>query len=171
LKYIQSDKGQQVKKTSNTNYRESDKGRARYLDRYFKLTLDQHNQMEVFQENVCAICHKPPVTRRLATDHCHRTGLIRGRLCGHCNRVLGAVRDDISILIGAVLYLSRPPAIAALGHPHFGLPGRMGTKKQRKLAEKWQPPTDPELPKTEDVINQLEEAIRYLKNPPARKIS
>lgn len=33
-------------------------------------------------------------------------------------------------------YLLKPPATAALGSPRYGLPGRVGTKKRRKLIAK-----------------------------------
>lgn len=36
----------------------------------------------------CGICHRPPVTRRLDRDHCHKTGRPRGLLCPRCNRAL-----------------------------------------------------------------------------------
>lgn len=36
----------------------------------------------------CAICAATPKTRRLDTDHDHRTGVVRGLLCHRCNRGL-----------------------------------------------------------------------------------
>ena len=36
----------------------------------------------------CAICGNPPKTRRLDTDHDHKTGAVRGLLCHRCNRAL-----------------------------------------------------------------------------------
>ena len=40
------------------------------------------------QNGVCAICGRPPKTRRLDIDHDHKTGAIRGLLCVRCNRAL-----------------------------------------------------------------------------------
>jgi len=41
------------------------------------------------------------------------------------------------ILVEKILeYLKNPPATQALGAPRHGLPGRVGTKKQRKLYKK-----------------------------------
>ncbi len=41
---------------------------------------------------------------RLAVDHCHATGKIRGLLCGRCNLTLGAAEDSPEILEGLAAY-------------------------------------------------------------------
>lgn len=46
--------------------------------------------------------------RRLAIDHDHVTGAIRGLLCQKCNTMLGMARDDVAILEAAISYLARP---------------------------------------------------------------
>lgn len=40
------------------------------------------------QAACCAICKRPETTfnKRLAVDHNHRTGRVRGLLCFHCNK-------------------------------------------------------------------------------------
>ncbi len=61
----------------------------------------------------CAICFsasggpmgKGRPTSRLAVDHDHRTGAIRGLLCGSCNLGLGSLGDDPSRLRRAAEYL------------------------------------------------------------------
>lgn len=64
----------------------------------------------------CAICGCTPRTRRLAVDHDHTTGLVRGLLCSanegaSCNKgLLGSAHDDVEILRRAVRYLEQPPA-------------------------------------------------------------
>lgn len=59
----------------------------------------------------CAICGCTPRTRRLAVDHDHETGLVRGLLCSRCNHdLLGAAHDDVEVLRRAVRYLDSPPA-------------------------------------------------------------
>jgi hypothetical protein len=42
----------------------------------------------------------------------------------------------LDLLIAAVAYLQDPPARKALGRIHYGWPGRIGTKKHRKMLAK-----------------------------------
>lgn len=111
--------------------------RRRQKDHY-NLSLEESDKIVEHQNHCCAIC-KSPITkfrRGLATDHDHKTGLIRGKLCWFCNKLLGIAKDNPERLLNAALYLVCPPAVDALGAPRFGLPGLAGTKKQRKLAKK-----------------------------------
>lgn len=60
------------------------------------------------QSGRCAICSA--VLRRAggrrgeAVDHCHETGVVRGLLCGGCNRGLGHFGDDPEVLRRAAQY-------------------------------------------------------------------
>jgi hypothetical protein len=69
--------------------------RRGHLRRKFNLTIEQYEEMLNKQHGVCLICGKPPKDRRLAVDHDHKTGKIRGLLCGICNRHLGWVENNI----------------------------------------------------------------------------
>lgn len=58
------------------------------------------------QKGVCAICELPDRGgRRLHVDHCHRTGVIRGLLCGPCNKMLGLALDQPDRLVRAAEYV------------------------------------------------------------------
>lgn len=50
----------------------------------------------------CVICGS---TEKLVVDHCHKTNIIRGMLCNHCNRGLGHFKDDPELLEFARMYL------------------------------------------------------------------
>jgi hypothetical protein len=63
------------------------------------------------QQGVCAVCgrvlERGRGKNRMCIDHCHRTGRLRGLLCGPCNTALGMVNDDTSVLLRACAYLMR----------------------------------------------------------------
>lgn len=57
------------------------------------------------QNGKCKICGKEQPNKKLATDHCHTTGKIRGLLCDPCNRGIGLLQDSSTILQKAKEYL------------------------------------------------------------------
>lgn len=70
--------------------------REGYLRRTYGITGEQYNQMMEKQNSSCAICnkHQKDSKKRLAVDHNHETGEIRGLLCDYCNhRVIGRHRN------------------------------------------------------------------------------
>lgn len=75
----------------------------------FGMTLDDYNVMLIEQDYSCLICniHESQLDRKLAVDHCHDTGNIRGLLCNNCNTGLGRFRDDINLLTKAIEYLQQ----------------------------------------------------------------
>ena len=74
---------------------------------------DTYVQMHNIQNGLCKICNQPETmissnktsTKRLAIDHCHDSGKIRGLLCHHCNVSLGGFKDSIELLEAAIKYL------------------------------------------------------------------
>ena len=81
------------------------------LVRNFGITLDTYNEMKDAQGGVCAICKQPETLshkgtlRSLAVDHNHKTGEVRGLLCGRCNRAIGSFKEDTEIMQSAVAYI------------------------------------------------------------------
>lgn len=71
----------------------------------YGITLKDYETLEKSQNGVCKICQKPEKGKRLAVDHCHETGKIRGLLCQKCNRALGMFHDDPQLLKKAIKYL------------------------------------------------------------------
>lgn len=94
-KYQNSAKGKATRKkwwTPGTKeYERCRKHIRKYqLKANFGLTLEDYDNMVAVQNGVCAICGKTnPSENRLAIDHDHKTGEIRGLLCQHCNGCLG----------------------------------------------------------------------------------
>lgn len=89
-----------------------DSQHARHIaSTYGGLTADEYEKMYDLQGRACAICVRATgKTRRLAVDHDHETGLVRGLLCKPCNRMLGHGRDDPDFFGRAADYLLLPPA-------------------------------------------------------------
>lgn len=87
--------------------------RKRYLRRlrnshlvlYYGITLDEHERRAEAQGNACAICGRHNGRKRLAVDHDHKTGEVRGLLCEKCNQGLGNFGDDPDRLRKAADYL------------------------------------------------------------------
>ena len=67
---------------------------------YARLLAEQNGQ--------CAICGttKDKRYRRLALDHCHETGKMRGLLCGSCNTGIGQLHHDPERMVKAIAYLN-----------------------------------------------------------------
>jgi hypothetical protein len=94
--------------------------RRAWLGRY-KLTPETYAEMLEAQGGVCKICKQPEVQRNvngdikmLAVDHDHACcptpmrscgKCVRHLLCARCNKILGMVGDDISLLAKSIIYL------------------------------------------------------------------
>lgn len=82
--------------------------RIRRLANQYNMTPEEYDQMVLAQNNLCAICGKPPKEgRKLYIDHCHKTGLVRELLCQKCNSMIGYGNDDPIILANAFEYLKK----------------------------------------------------------------
>ena len=57
-----------------------------------------------FNGNCCPVTGEES-SKSLCVDHCHKTGKIRGVLCRACNSGIGHLKDDISLLKRAIVYL------------------------------------------------------------------
>lgn len=71
------------------------------------IELPEYNERFLNQFGKCAICQRPQTdfTRAFSPDHDHKTGKIRGLLCGNCNTGIGQFKDDPVLLENAIQYL------------------------------------------------------------------
>lgn len=81
--------------------------RASWKYQGINVTPVEYNELFAQQNGCCAICgrHQSNLTKRLAVDHNHITGEIRGLLCHKCNQGIGLLQDDYDLLIKAAKYL------------------------------------------------------------------
>ena len=116
--------------------------RAKRILQFFNLTIPEWNKISAYQGDCCAICgRKPRPGKNLSTDHCHKSGLVRGLLCYICNRLLGRIErywgaDVVQTVLRAALYLKEPPAGKALGRNVYTFAGQLGTKRHRRALRK-----------------------------------
>lgn len=87
----------------------------RNLLRQYKISYKDYTELCKLQNYKCKICNKEetaiePKTnkiRRLAVDHCHDNGTVRGLLCSRCNTGIGLFKDNIHNLSEAIKYLKK----------------------------------------------------------------
>lgn len=79
--------------------------RRNNLKRKFAMTVDRYEAMLLSQSGCCAICLGTNGGRRLAVDHCHASGEVRGLLCTRCNTGIGLFADKEYLLSAAIAYL------------------------------------------------------------------
>lgn len=78
------------------------------LWKLYGITLLQWEGMFDAQGKQCAICGSTdPRGRNWHTDHCHKTGVVRGILCGCCNSAIGKMNEDPRVMAKAAEYLSK----------------------------------------------------------------
>lgn len=103
--------------------------RTQSLHLLFRLTPAEYERILAHQGGTCAICQQPPKKRRLAVDHDHKTGLVRGLVCSFCNRAMGLFQDDMDRFKRVIDFMTSPPATVVLGAPRYGLKGRVSNKR------------------------------------------
>lgn len=79
------------------------------LQKLFKTTLIEYNEMFIVQNGKCATCgkHQSELKASLHLDHNHETKEIRGLLCSSCNLILGQVKENITTLENMITYLKK----------------------------------------------------------------
>lgn len=81
-----------------------------HIERTYGLSAEEYDALLVKQGGKCAICRNRPKTKRLAVDHSHKTGEVRGLLCSRCNHdLMGAAWDSLNMAVALVHYINTPP--------------------------------------------------------------
>jgi hypothetical protein len=74
----------------------------------YGITAEDYDRMMDEQGGACAICKAEcRIGLRLAVDHDHDTGKVRGLLCTHCNQAIGKLHDDPALIRKAADYLEK----------------------------------------------------------------
>ncbi|MFE6222927.1 endonuclease VII domain-containing protein [Streptomyces sp. NPDC057854] len=81
------------------------------VQRVYGLKAGEYAQLYRFQGGRCALCRRSTgASKKLAVDHNHATGAVRGLCCSICNKwILGHARDRISFFERCIGYLRMPP--------------------------------------------------------------
>lgn len=97
-------------------------GRKYHLKKTYGITDEQYWAMFESQGRRCAICQVQPTKKRLAVDHNHKTGEVRGLLCSRCNgNLLPILEHHPERAAAAFLYLADPPARKVLNESTLDL--------------------------------------------------
>lgn len=83
------------------------------VQKVYDITPEEYEGLMVLQGRVCFICHRKPLSKRLAVDHDHTSGRVRGLLCADqergCNHAIIGNIKDLDMARRVVLYLEHPP--------------------------------------------------------------
>jgi hypothetical protein len=86
---------------------------ASHIRRTYDLDPAEYQRLLEWQGGVCYICGQTPRVRRLAVDHDHRTGEVRGLLCANdefgCNMQLRRLLNDVEMARRALAYVELAP--------------------------------------------------------------
>lgn len=89
---------------------------GRRIGERYGLTSEQYKALYEAQGGACYICQRATGKRKkLAVDHDHKTGYVRGLLCSPCNNILAHLRDNPEAAGRIKEYLLYPPAFDSIG--------------------------------------------------------
>lgn len=97
----------------------STKAHGSMVARTYGITAAEYAALFKAQDGRCFICRERPRSKRLAVDHDHKTGAVRGLLCADnewgCNYAIIGKMKDVEMAWRAWQYLKSPPAFKVIG--------------------------------------------------------
>lgn len=85
------------KKSRKANPQSLSKSLRKARLKRFGLTEEDYENLLIGQNGVCAVC-KQVDKITLAIDHCHETDIVRGLLCGSCNKAEGLLKSNPDVI-------------------------------------------------------------------------
>ncbi len=74
-------------------------------ERFIEMLNEQNYKCKICHSDIKYLSRTENKYKSACIDHCHVTGEVRGLLCSNCNRGLGLLKDDESIILRAYKYL------------------------------------------------------------------
>jgi len=71
----------------------------------YKISIEEYEQMLVFQDKKCQICEEALEPKKTVVDHCHTTGKVRGLLCYNCNNAIGFLKENVRAALKLIDYI------------------------------------------------------------------
>lgn len=106
------ERDQEKLKEAHRRWREGnfEKRRSYMLKYTFGISAEEYEELLEKQNYSCYICERPETVfaKKLAVDHDHITGEIRGLLCHSCNKLVIGKQRDPNIFLKAAEYLKGP---------------------------------------------------------------
>lgn len=100
----------------------SAKSHAAMVEKVYGIDAAEYAQLLALQGGKCAICRSRPRSKRLAVDHDHKTGAVRGLLCSRCNHdLMGSAWDSSAMALALWWYMAQPPTSGSWRSPESGL--------------------------------------------------
>jgi hypothetical protein len=121
---------------------------ASMTKRVYDFTREDYEALLAWQKGRCYICQQVPRAKRLAVDHDHRTGEVRGLLCANdewgCNVTLRRVLNSKGMAERLLAYVQQSPLERMQqGDPAVTIAGNAAAQRVREAAE---PPRRPISP-------------------------
>jgi hypothetical protein len=79
------------------------------IEKKYGISKSEWNSLLIKQRNKCAICRAklPKDLGKLCTDHCHKSGKVRGIVHSECNLLIGFCKENKTTLQNAIKYIQK----------------------------------------------------------------